>query len=50
VSGIAYGAKFNFGCLCMDDLDDFCDNNNLNGYFKNILSNYVSLLWLVLID
>lgn len=43
VSGNYLGQNFNFGCLCLDDVDDFCDNNNLNGYLKLLLNYYVSL-------
>lgn len=42
VAGTYQGYKYNFGCLCDDDLDDFCTNNNINPYIKSLLSYYVS--------
>ena len=35
--------RFNFGCLCQDDVDDFCRNNNINGYIKGLLNAFVSV-------
>jgi hypothetical protein len=42
VAGKYAGHSFNFGCLCLDDVDDFCKSNNINSYIKLLLSNYVS--------
>ncbi|KAK1921007.1 hypothetical protein DB88DRAFT_118340 [Papiliotrema laurentii] len=34
--------RFNFGCLCQDDVDDFCRNNNINGYIKGLLNAFIN--------
>jgi hypothetical protein len=35
-------SSFNFGCLCLDDLDDFCSNNAVNNVVAGLLRTFVS--------
>ena len=42
VAGKYAGHSFNFGCLCLSDVDSFCKNNNVNDHIKSLLSSYVS--------
>ncbi|ODN92099.1 hypothetical protein L198_05771 [Cryptococcus wingfieldii CBS 7118] len=42
VSGNWLGFAYNFGCLCSEDIDSFCSNNNIDSSFKSVLKSYVS--------
>lgn len=42
VAGTYCGYKYNFGCLCLSDLDDFCGDNSINSYIQSLIVDYVS--------
>ncbi|WVQ72706.1 hypothetical protein IAR50_002266 [Cryptococcus sp. DSM 104548] len=42
VSGNWFGFAYNFGCLCYDDIDTFCSNNNIDSSLKSLIKTYVS--------
>ena len=44
VAGTYNGYKYDFGCLCQEDLNDHCSTNNLNNYIQSLLSQYVRTL------
>jgi hypothetical protein len=42
VAGTYCGYKYNFGCLSLSDVSDFCDGNKINSYIESLLNYYVS--------
>ncbi|WWD19347.1 hypothetical protein CI109_103806 [Kwoniella shandongensis] len=42
VAGDWFGYKYDFGCLCKDDVDEFASTNGIHSGIKSLISSYVS--------